>query len=389
MATRVLRELVDGWVECEDGQGVFYHNTVTKESTDIMPPQLNASNKILRELPGGWLECEDAQGVYYYNSSTGESSVSPPASLMPAQLPASGSQSQVKVLRELPGTWLECEDAQGIFYFNQVTKQSSATLPVENMNYPTQALAPTPAPAASGNLKVLQQMEGNWLKCQDNQGIFYVNALTKQTSNDLPAELNVNPAPQQGASASQPKILQELPNNWQKCQDEQGIFYFNKATQQFSESVPPDVVTATLAATGYSSPQLLQQGFLGQQQKASQFAGASPHQAQVSSYQQVPKYQNVAYQNSKVQQQPLQQQQLQMIPQQLSGMGNGGINYAAPVAVTTGGGARKKLAFGEWIVYEDQMGDFFVHVPTSRQFERPPEEMVRSYQAYKAAGLIT
>jgi hypothetical protein len=409
MATRVLRELGDGWLECEDAQGIYYHNTVTKESADTLPPSLApaSNNKVLRELPGGWLECEDAQGVYYFNSATKECSVTPPASIM-SQQPTMGAQDQPRVLRELAGTWLECEDANGIFYFNQVTKQSSETIPAGALDLPGLAPAPAPAPvpapapANGGGIKVLQQLGGNWVKCMDDQGIFYFNVATKQTSNDLPAELKTPmqaPPPQAVAPKASPQILQELPNNWQKCRDEQGIFYFNKVTQEFSESLPPELSTANqlaatnypTGATNYPSGKILQQAMLGQQQQTTNaFAGMYQQQPQVASYQQASKPQSIAYQSSLPQAQPQQLQKMApQLGQNLTNYAVPSVNYAAPAAAVNGGGSRKKLAFGDWVVYEDQMGDFFVHTPTGRQFDKPPEEMVRSYQAYNSAGLIT
>eukprot|EP00413_Alexandrium_margalefii_P013511 CAMPEP_0204530620 /NCGR_PEP_ID=MMETSP0661-20131031/10725_1 /ASSEMBLY_ACC=CAM_ASM_000606 /TAXON_ID=109239 /ORGANISM="Alexandrium margalefi, Strain AMGDE01CS-322" /LENGTH=40 /DNA_ID= /DNA_START= /DNA_END= /DNA_ORIENTATION= len=34
--------------------------------------------QVLRQLEGGWLECRDAQGIYYFNQLTQQTSEGPP-----------------------------------------------------------------------------------------------------------------------------------------------------------------------------------------------------------------------------------------------------------------------------------------------------------------------
>merc|ERR1712159_596661 len=46
--------------------------------------------------------------------------------------------------------------------------------------------------------------------------------------------------------------------------------------------------------------------------------------------------------------------------------------------------AVQKMAFGDWAVYQDELGTFYMHVPTGQQFERPPPELMQAYQQYRA-----
>jgi hypothetical protein len=43
----------------------------------------------------------------------------------------------------------------------------------------------------------------------------------------------------------------------------------------------------------------------------------------------------------------------------------------------------QKMAFGDWAVYQDELGEFYIHVPTGQQFEQPPPELVQAYQQYR------
>jgi hypothetical protein len=157
--------------------------------------------QVLRELGGNWLQCQDAQGIFFYNSLTQQSSVDPPPELV--QQPKQQTAPQVEVLRELGGGWMQCRDAQGIFFFNQVTQQSSVDVPAE-LRAPSQQPAPAPVAqpqpamysqqvqmpqvAIAGQTNVKEQV-GEWLICEDAQGEYYHNSRTSQSFDQPPAEL--------------------------------------------------------------------------------------------------------------------------------------------------------------------------------------------------------
>lgn len=42
------------------------------------------------------------------------------------------------------------------------------------------------------------------------------------------------------------------------------------------------------------------------------------------------------------------------------------------------------MAFGIWAVYQDELGTFYMHVPSGQQFESPPPELIQAYQQYRA-----
>jgi len=154
--------------------------------------------QVLRELDGGWLQCQDSEGAFFYNKVTQQSSVEVPNDLraqdqqqvamaapMAAQAAAPAAIPQVQVLRQLGGGWLQCQDAQGMYYYNQSTRQSS-------VQYPADLRAPAlvqGAPANQASQARLKQQLGEWMICEDARGEFYMNARTQQSFDQPPAEL--------------------------------------------------------------------------------------------------------------------------------------------------------------------------------------------------------
>eukprot|EP00930_Biecheleria_cincta_P044660 TRINITY_DN3073_c0_g7_i1.p1 TRINITY_DN3073_c0_g7~~TRINITY_DN3073_c0_g7_i1.p1 ORF type:complete len:232 (+),score=72.80 TRINITY_DN3073_c0_g7_i1:55-750(+) len=126
------------------------------------------------------------------------------------------------------------------------------------------------------------------------------------------------------AAAAAPQVLRELNNNWLECMDEQGVYYFNQATQQSSDYMPAD---AQDAQAQYAQP--LGQGAAG--------------------FQQVQPIQPVQYA------QPAQQ------------------------AVQSAQPARKKMIIGSWWVMEDAQGVFFLNSETQQELNEVPPELANIY----------
>lgn len=404
---------------------------------------MNGGAQILREMGGDWLECQDGQGIFYHNAATKQSSDTLPQELMGAVNGGSpmggqvamGGQEGSTVLRELPNNWLECRDDQGIFFWNRVTQQSSDSMPVELVGVmQAPAAAPMAVPMQAAPMAQPQ---------------FIQTAAPSITT--TPAAMAVA-AP---GNAGQTAILRQLPNNWLECKDELGIYFFNQITQESSETMPAELLTASfqpaLAApvmsgrtttaapmaaplSAYSqghSP--VQATVLGggiqnsyapatsqSYQPASYGAPSKPQSYQPSvSYtpMQIPQQQSVqqvtaapgsyvpvqmAQQpyvqqltQSQLQPQGLYQQQPQVVyqqEQQLRQQSQPQVmqQQAAPQPVMQAPpGARKKSVWGDWIAFEDGQGtEFFVQASTGQRFDYPPPAAVQSYQAYKAAGLI-
>merc|ERR1719199_1204155 len=57
---------------------------------------------------------------------------------------------------------------------------------------------------------------------------------------------------------------------------------------------------------------------------------------------------------------------------------------AAPQMAPTTEPATQKMAFGDWAVYQDELGMFYMQVSTGMQFETPPPELMQAYQQYRA-----
>jgi hypothetical protein len=273
--------------------------------------------QVLRKLDGGWLQCQDEQGVFFYNEVTRESCVDvPPALMMPAK--ASSYQPQSAVQAQMPqaapvsqptvkaqiGDWMICEDAQGEFYFNKVTQQAFDDVPAElrarlqAVQKPSQQVA-----AASPQVQVLRDLGGGWLQCQDDQGLYFFNEVTGESSVDVPAALRVQvqptsyqpqsvayaqqvsvskpyqpyaqqaslPTPYQPQSvayaqqASEPKLKEQI-GDWMICEDAQGEFYVNARTQQSFDKPPAELVKL------YQSIQQQKQSATQQSQAAAQQA---------------------------------------------------------------------------------------------------------------------
>ncbi|CAK0795642.1 unnamed protein product [Prorocentrum cordatum] len=197
-ATRVLREFHSGWMECEDAQGVFYYNNITKQSCDDVPPELRAAAPPPQQPQ---LQQQMQQQMQ-----------------QPQQ-----AQQQVEVLRELPRDWVQCRDAQGIFYYNKATQRSSDDLPDE-----LRAPEPAPAPAAH----YAQPTHGAHLQPQ------YLQQQPQQPQ----------PQPQQQA---QPTVHAKV-GDWSVCEDDQGIYYFHHPSGRSTEEQPPEV--ARYLADGRQRP---------------------------------------------------------------------------------------------------------------------------------------
>jgi len=210
------------------------------------------------------------------------------------------------------------------------------------------------------------------------------------------------------------QILRELGLNWLECWDEQGIFYFNQATQQSSDSIPPELLSGAAAPTPMLAPaavaapsmvpamaapmaapqslpttkaKVLSGGIQSLQQGGQQTLSYTP-QVQVVQVQQSQSYVPQPMQ----QVQPMQQlQQLAYQQQQVLGsVQQQTLSYApAPQAQALPQQdelppAMQKMAFGDWAVYEDEMGMFYMQVSTGVQFESPPPELMQAYQQYRA-----
>lgn len=128
------------------------------------------------------------------------------------------AQQQTEVLADLGLNWLQCRDAQGIFFFNQETQQSRDTYPVElqggqdpyqQAQYQVQGAPPVyqyqaglpPVQVTGGShmadfqqtgLHTVEKLRlGNWVICEDDQGEFYHDAMTGQSYDAPPHDLVV------------------------------------------------------------------------------------------------------------------------------------------------------------------------------------------------------
>lgn len=217
------------------------------------------------------------------------------------------------------------------------------------------------------------------------------------------------------------EILRQLGLNWLECQDEQGIFYFNQATQQSSDTIPPELLSGAampmpmLAPMVAASPSMvpvmapmampqsmpqsmpttkakvLSGGIESLQQGMPQPLSYTPQMQVV----QVPRPQSYVPQQMQ-QVQPVQQQvqqvvyQQQQVPMPAQQLLQQPLSYTpvlqaqALAQQAESAPAVQKMAFGDWAVYEDEMGMFYMQVSTGVQFESPPPELMQAYHQYRA-----
>eukprot|EP00411_Alexandrium_monilatum_P052734 CAMPEP_0175423538 /NCGR_PEP_ID=MMETSP0095-20121207/48315_1 /TAXON_ID=311494 /ORGANISM="Alexandrium monilatum, Strain CCMP3105" /LENGTH=164 /DNA_ID=CAMNT_0016722801 /DNA_START=26 /DNA_END=516 /DNA_ORIENTATION=+ len=105
--------------------------------------------------------------------------------------------SAPQVLRQLQNGWFECLDAQGVYYYNEHTQQSSEAVPAAAMKSASygapaaapMAQAPVAAPVAQGPAAMTKMQIGVWNIAEDAQGEFYCNTITGETYDQPPPEL--------------------------------------------------------------------------------------------------------------------------------------------------------------------------------------------------------
>lgn len=218
--------------------------------------------------------------------------------------------------------------------------------------------------------------------------------------------------------ADNSQILRHLGYNWLECQDEQGIFYWNEVTQQSSDTVPPELLGAAAAPgpvncaapMAVAAPMAAAQHHPG---KAKVIAGGitptssyiphmQAHQQMYAPQQQAPPQQ--AYPQHVYAQQahaqhvhpqqvlPMHYQQQHMMPPTHQPHPVVSSYTPLPQAVQPQvqqpqpqtAPAVQKMAFGDWAVYQDELGTFYMHVPTGQQYERPPPDLMNAYRQYRA-----
>jgi hypothetical protein len=253
-----------------------------------------------------------------------------------------------QVLCNLGAGWLQCQDAEGIFFFNEQTRATSIDLPAELGGAQKQG-APVQQFQAQQQLQQLQAQEqalkaqqaqqaqpvvkmqlGPWQVCEDEQGEFYFNMETGQSFEQPPAELTTLYMASQAAKVQQPQQPQSQPSqaaqakvkfelgSWRVCEDAQGEFYIHAPTGQSFDQPPDELVQLYKAQK--QAPQPVQ----------------APQIVQASQAQQTP--------------------------------------------------SRVKLAIGNWLVCEDNQGEFYVNKLTRQNFNQPPQELLQILAKPATAG---
>lgn len=258
------------------------------------------------------------------------------------------AEGGANILRDLGMNWLECMDEQGVFYFNQVTQQSSDTVPPELMTGQPAAMERAPAAVTAPSMAI--------------------------------AAPTPVAAPTAVAAPAMAMAAQKVPMKAKVLGG--GIASLGQPGQVASYSPAVQVVQQQPVASYTPVPH-------------QQVASYTPvHQQPVASYtpalQQAPTQPVVSYTPAipQVQTQPVLsytgvvQQQASYTPNVYAPQPQA---VAAPqMAPAVSQPATQKMAFGDWAVYEDELGTFYMQVSTGVQFEKPPAELMQAYQQYRA-----
>jgi hypothetical protein len=240
-------------------------------------------------------------------------------------------------------------------------------------------------------------MGPHWLECLDEQGVFYFNQMTQQSSDTLPAELgglSVQTCPGQPQANAMPYMQQQASS------------YAPPQAMQLPSYTPPQASNCHPQTLSYS-PQQLPQPYQAQQipsytppqvpnyqpQLPQACQTPLPYQAQQAYHphglhlQQIPPNHFMQSQPMPQAHQPIGQPMPQGQP--VNGFPSQQARYqqvvpSQPMPPPGQQPAVQKVQFGDWAVYEDNLGRFFMYVPTGQQFESPPPEFMEAFQQHRA-----
>lgn len=247
------------------------------------------------------------------------------------------------VLAELGGGWLQCQDEQGIFYFNQVTQQSSDFLPAELGGAPQQPVSYIPTqqmPQVQPQVQYLQpqvapaQPQVQYLQqTQAQPQVQYLQQAQAQSQVQYLSQAQANPQMQYLSQAqAQPQVQYTNGNSAAGAYQT----YLQQSTTPAAGAVQ---FTQMASKAQYTPTAQVQPQVQYMQQAQAQPQAQYVQQAQFPTLQQTP----------------------QVIQQQ-----------AAPQEAQS----IVKLEIGEWLVCEDAQGEFYFHAPSGQSFDQAPPELV-------------
>eukprot|EP00747_Dinoflagellata_sp_TGD_P185955 gnl/TRDRNA2_/TRDRNA2_42750_c0_seq1.p1 gnl/TRDRNA2_/TRDRNA2_42750_c0~~gnl/TRDRNA2_/TRDRNA2_42750_c0_seq1.p1 ORF type:complete len:314 (+),score=42.82 gnl/TRDRNA2_/TRDRNA2_42750_c0_seq1:64-942(+) len=235
--SQVVGQLAGGWLQCMDDEGTYYYNSITQQTSDELPADLERQQfvdlssrqqssgdkvgghvlavhaKVLEKLPNGWLQCQEYGEVsgqlnppyiFYYNSMTDQSCVDLP--------------SELREQFEVNG-WLPCHDAEGPYYYHVATQETYTDLPEELRRAPSHV---PPSQVRSSPAEVARQAQ--------------VARQAKQNSRGAVAQ--AAPRTWEALMSGQATLLGEFAHGWLRCEDVQGIYYYNLDTKKASNNLP-------------------------------------------------------------------------------------------------------------------------------------------------------
>ncbi|CAB9511698.1 transport protein SEC16B [Seminavis robusta] len=269
--------LPSGWAEVKDeaSGSIYYYNEVTQETSWEIPggPQTEPENLESDEVA----EKEQAQV-----DAIGESTHDNPENMTEANADCvPDSAPDIPTQSGLPPGWVEVKDevSGGIYYYNEVTQETSWEIPGLPQTEPENLESDEVAEKEQEQVKRMLLLSGlppGWIEVKDEASgsIYYYNEVTQETSWEIPGgpqtepenlesdevaekeqaqedaigeSTHDNPENMTEANAdsvpdSAPDVIAQsgLPPGWVEVKDEASgsIYYYNEVTQETSWEIP-------------------------------------------------------------------------------------------------------------------------------------------------------
>jgi len=154
--------------------------------------------------------------------------------------------TQMQVVAELPLNWVQLRGPEGTFFVNSTTRQVTQDVPPELRQLAAQQTmlqAPQTMPSDSGFGGPQQQFRShpqNGFQQSPHQQVDLMSAQMPQQPPPMPhMQMPMgNQPPQQNSEV----ILKATIGDWLVCEDNQGVFYRDQRTGQTYDTPPPDLV---------------------------------------------------------------------------------------------------------------------------------------------------
>jgi len=217
---------------------------------------------------------------------------------------------------------------------------------------------------ADDDTQVLRQLGAGWLECRDSQGIFFYNPQTKEVSVEMPVEVHSSYRWQHWPPSVNSLHAQQVGSPMQCVQmgPHQPVLTMQPVPMPPARHLQPPAGSHNLLRMVPQLPTRVSDSEVG-----------SRHLPPVP--------ERVAQARISPQSQPVYSARC--------GMGNvlPSAHMAHSASVDSPSPRQEavaKLQLGDWVVYQDDLGPFYYHIPSQQQFENPPPQLLALYHRHRA-----